>query len=245
MTQVMSKAKWFVPIIVIVAMLAVVGIVWSQSSSGGVSDLGLTQLTDQNPAYDDQVVTPPDAGTLPAVLYSITMDPPTSTVPMLGGTVATVVVTNLIPAPISNGPCGVTADPITKVEIPVIALANGDITGDLYVTADIYNYVDLSGCLAVFDSAPGTKDGLPSAPDTVVKVYENITVHPGMTVTFQIPIIAGMGAVPGADFMIKAALYVPDSGGMIPWAPGYYELVAGTPIKTQPMVGMPIAVFGP
>jgi hypothetical protein len=277
MTQVMSKAKWFIPVIVIVAMLLAVGIVWSQSSSGGtVSNLG--DLTKQNPAYDDQVVTPPDAGSLPAVLYSITMDPPTSTVPMLGGTVATIVVTNLIPAAINNGPVGYTVDltPGSTTfgqEVPVNAMANGDITGDMVITADIYNKIDPLGCLAVYTSGndPLTTlpldDGGASKEQAVVKIYKNITVHPGLTVTFQVPIVAGMAAVPGAEFMIKAALYLPGtvtvtsgvtSGKLtptniatmvsVPWMPGYFLTSTGgtTPTNVTPTLPATITkAFGP
>jgi len=241
MTQVFSRAKWIVPILVVIAMLAAVGIVWSQSGSGGT--VGIAQeFADLNPAYDDQVVTPPDAGALPAVLYSITMDPPTSTVPMLGGTVATIVVTNLVPAPINNGPCGYTVDPLTGLMTPVSATRNGDIVGDLVVSADVYNNINPTGCLAVYTSAAGLNDGMPSQSQIAVKVYPNITIHPGMTVTFQVPVVAGLGAVPGAEFMLKAQLAIP---GTVVVTPLTGVITAITPWTAGTLTATPPLTYGP
>lgn len=212
MTQVFHKAKWFVPIIVIVAMLAAVGLVWSQSGgSSPVSFLGTSNdnsVTKTNPAYDDQVVTPSEV--TPVVLWSVTMDPPTSTVAIGGGTVATVVLTNNIPAPLNMGTSVgkvVGLEGATPGIFPaIIGNGCGDLTGDLYVTADIYNELDPSGCLTVYNSAAyglGTP-GAPSTSHQVVKIYKGITVHPGLTVTFQVPVLPGAAAVPGAEFMLKA-----------------------------------------
>jgi hypothetical protein len=185
---------------------------------------------------------------------------------MLGGTVATIVLTNLIPAAIANGPCGYTANQSTYILEPVVAMANGDITGDLVVTADIYNKLDASGCMVVYGEEDGTDTGMPTKSQQVVKIYQNITVHPGLTVTFQVPVMAGYGAVPGAEFMIKAALYLPgtvqQSGGLlaptqfvpgyymvsVPWMPGYFTTSSGgtTPTKTAPTGSDYIThVFGP
>jgi len=205
MTQVMHRAKWLIPLIVIVAMLAAVGIVWSQSS--GSDDGGfIGTITDQNPAYDDQIVTPSEVA--PIALWTVTMDPPTSTVAIGGGTVATVVLTNNIPAPLPNGtPVGmVQVIPNDMLSIrPASISAGGDLIGDLIVTADVYNNLDARGCLTVYNSLPagmGT-EGERSGTATV-KIYPDIVVHPGMTVTFQVPVMPGQQAVPGAEFMLKA-----------------------------------------
>jgi len=207
MTQVIHRAKWLVPLIVIVAMLAVVGIVWAQSGSSGGSNLGnLGDLTKTNPAYDDQIVTPSES--VPFALWSVTMDPPTSTVPIGGGTLATVVLTNNIPAPLMNGAAvgRIEVKPNDMQSIKPASISNsGDLTGDLYVTSDIYNNLDPTGCLTVYNSLPlGAGDDGVKSETVTVKIFPDITVHPGLTVTFQVLVMPGQMAVPGAEYMLKA-----------------------------------------
>jgi hypothetical protein len=257
MTMVMSRAKWLIPVIVIVAMLAAVGIVWSQGS--GDDGGGISQVTDFNPVYDDQLVVPSEAEAGLVVLYALAIDPPTSTVPVGSAALATITLTNLIEAPLANG---------SKVGSQTV-MQNGDLTGNLIVSADVYNSINPCDCIASYDSGTnwttlpqGTlytgltgecypdatvraslelaaaglfgitnltdaqndvldkfaaaayaaanysganaPNGLPTKSDVIIKIYDNVTVHPGGTVTFQVPIIAGQFAPPGANFMIKA-----------------------------------------
>jgi hypothetical protein len=266
MTLVMSKAKWLVPLIVIVAMLAAVGLVWSQSGGSNGGDLsGLPQTTDQNPAYDDQVVAPSE-NPAPLVLYSLDMDQQTSAVALGSGTLVTLTLTNNIPEAIANGAYSYTASRSTGLLVPVTAMANGDITGDVVITADIYNNIDPNGCLVVYTNTTtgngSNATGEASTPDQIVKIYRDITVHPGKTVQFAIPIAAGKTAVPGAEFMIKAAMYLPGTFGVdkpagwpsvwpVPWMPGYltytgFALGDNVPTSTLPTDLTKITrVFGP
>jgi hypothetical protein len=191
----MSKAKWLIPLIVIVAMLAAVGIVWTQSSSNDGGTAGLPDVTDINPAYDNQVVTPGESA--PIALWTVAIDPPTSTVPLGGGALATITVTNNIPAPLNNGTAIGRYGPLPGV--PEMITANGDLTGDIIITADVENVIEPDGCIAVY---PPTM-----TQNVVVKRYDDITVHPGGTVTVQVPILPGMQAIPGALFMLKAEFF--------------------------------------
>lgn len=168
MTQVMSKAKWFVPVIVIVAMLAAVGVVWSQSGSGS-GGLGDIQTTDFNPGYESVVVAASESS-MPVVLYSITVDPPSAVVPVGGGDMATVVVTNLIPEVLAN--------------VPMTIVQNGDLTGDITVTAEVYTPVFTTGVVSWT---------APVAPVAVV-TFAGVTVHPGLTVTATVPVIPALAA---------------------------------------------------
>jgi len=231
--MVMSKAKWLVPLIVIVAMLAAVGIVWGQSGSS--NDGGIIDVTDFNPAYDDQLVIPSeDAGI--QVLYTIAIDPATSLIPLGSGTIATITLTNNIEAPLVNG---------TQIASTVAKL-HGDIVGDLVVSADVYNLRDVTGCLVSYTATNstsemiaygGTPTGMPSRSTQIVKIYPNVTVHPGGTVTFQVPISGGAQAIVGANFMIKASLAMPGTAGV---TPGDLD---GTPWAVTPLVGS--TVTGP
>jgi len=256
MPLVMSKAKWLIPLIVIVAMLAAVGLVWSQSSGGDDGGFGgLPQSTDQNPAYDDEIVAPSETA-VPIVLYTITMDPQTSVIAMCGGDVTTVTLTNNIGEAINNGGYTMTMNPATGIMEPVGAIANGDITGDVVVTADVYNVIHRDACLTTYRSNATAEDGGASG-HVIVKIARNITVHPGGSVSFIIPVVPGTLAVPGAEFLLKAALYLPGTvtgmeadgdlecvsaaGGIetfinvlgnlvaqfkpIPWMPGYVKMV--------------------
>jgi len=259
MTQVMHRAKWLIPLIVIVAMLAAVGIVWG--TSGGSDGGGFVDTADFNPVYDDQLVVPSEAEGGLLVLYSLAIDPTTSTIPSGSGAIATVTLTNLIEGPLVNG---------TKIANEVVT-QNGDLTGNLVVTADVYNVLNPCGCLTTYDTetswlmptggfyyglagecyadaaalataagmaasvgvtTPTTEqqdfidsvaakiyaspagagnyvpNGLPSGNDVVIKVYPDITVHPGGTVTFQVLVAPGDFAPVGANFMIKAEFLV-------------------------------------
>ena len=179
MTQVMHKAKWLVPLLVIVAMLAAVGIVWSQSGgSGSGGDLGDGAVL--NPAYESVIVGPGDS--MPTVYYSITCDPPSAIIPFGGGDMCTVTLTNLIPAPIPN--------------VPYVVTKHGDIGGNLTVTADVFNTFNPMGCINVY--APST--------NVTVITFPNVVCHPGLTVTFTVPIAPGFYSEPGAVFLLKAEL---------------------------------------
>jgi len=238
MTQVIGKMKllkWWMPLLLVASLVAAGGLAWSQSGSGGVFDTSnLPQITDANPAYDDEIVAPSEI-VLPAVLYSITMDPQTSVIPLGGGDITTIVVTNLIGEPIPLGPYGQTMDsdvtsPTFGTLVPINSMAYGDITGDVVVTADVYNTINVLGCLATYNSNTGVgesftpTDGLPSA-QVVVKIMQDITIHPGGTVSFIVPVIPGKSAVAGAEFLLKAAMYLPNTFGTADqkaWTPGYF-----------------------
>jgi len=140
MTVVMSKAKWLIPLIVIVAMLAAVGIVWG--TSGGSDGGGFVDTADFNPVYDDQLVVPSEAEGGLLVLYSLAIDPTTSTIPVGSGAIATITLTNLIEGPLVNG---------TKVGDFTVT-QNGDLTGNLVVSADVYNVLNPCGCLTTYDT---------------------------------------------------------------------------------------------
>jgi hypothetical protein len=238
MTQVIGKMKllkWWMPLLLVAALVAAGGLAWSQSGSGGVFDTSnLPQLTDANPAYDDEIVTVPEV-VPPVVLYSLAMDPSTSVIPLGGGDITTVTLTNLISEPLAVGPYGRVLDQTTGMLKSVNVMANGDITGDVVVTADVYNNLYVYGCLTTYNSNTSvvnyTTNGLPSA-SVVVKVMRNITVHPGGSVSFIVLVAPGMGAVSGAEFLLKASLFLPGTftgltngvptTGAITWKPGWY-----------------------
>jgi hypothetical protein len=227
MAVALDKAKWFLPVIIVLAMVAAVALVWG--STGGSSDEawgggggGSLQLTDANPAYDDELVAPPEVE-VPQVLYTIVMDPDTSVIPMGGGDLVTVSITNNIEEPINNGSYGITMDLATMTMIPVNATRHGDIEGDLVITADVYNIIFMDGCIYTYGSNNTTQDGEASA-NVVLKILRNIVVHPGMTVNFLVPVVPGLAAVAGAELLLKAEFYIPGTfttyGTGTPWMPG-------------------------
>jgi len=197
MTQVIGKMKllkWWMPLLLVAALVAAGGLAWSQSGSGGSFDTSsLPQITDINPAYDDQIVVPGEAA--PIALWTVTMDPPTSLIMLGGGDMTTVTVTNNIPAPLNNGTGIGRYGPFPGA--PEKIMDNGDLTGDLLITADVYNVIDPDGCIAVFPT-------MMTQHDVIVKVYDNITVHPAGTVTFTCPVLPGLQAIPGGEYMLKA-----------------------------------------
>ncbi len=131
MTQVMHSAKWLIPVIVIVAMLAAVGIVWSQSSDGGV---GITAEGDLNPGYENVVIIPPEnAASATTFLYSIDVSPEAAMIAADSGDIMTIVVTNLTAA---DG-------------------TGFDLSGNVMVTAAIYNPLGaIAPVLTFMASAP-------------------------------------------------------------------------------------------
>jgi len=211
MTQVMSKAKWFIPVIVIVAMLAAVGIVWSQS--GGSDEVaGFGDMTDANPGYESVIVAPSES-TAPVVLYSITVDPPSAVVALGGGDMCTVVVTNLLEGPVSNGTtvaspymvfCTNPLDLLTysKLQVNVAATRRGDLVGNIVVTADVWNTYQAQGqCVMSWpdlDTVAGNVSAFP------IITVPDIVVHPAASVTFTFPVNPAQNAVPGALFLYKA-----------------------------------------
>jgi hypothetical protein len=188
MTQVIGKMKllkWWMPLLLVAALVAAGGVAWSQQ---GGSDGVLPQFADQNPAYENVVVNQPELAV--PLLYMIEMDPPTAVVVLGTGDIATVVLTNLIPEPLPN------YTPYMKdLQTTGFIMRNGDLTGNVTVTAALYNTFDKTGCMGVWPDA--------SPASTQVIKFENITVHPGKTVTFQVPIFPAY-APAGAIFLLKS-----------------------------------------
>ena len=227
MTQVIGKMKllkWWMPLLLVAALVAAGGLAWSQSGSGGVFDTSnLPQVTDMNPAYDDEMVTVPETA-VPVVLYSLAFDPSTSIIPLGGGDITTLTLTNLISEPVKNGPYTTETLPPDYIMKAVNTMANGDITGDVVVTADVYNIMYYGGCIATYQSTASNSTAVEGvhSDNVTIKVLEDITVHPGSSLSFIIPVFPGAQAVPGAEFMLKAALYKAGSAPSLatPWAAG-------------------------
>lgn len=196
MTQVIGKMKllkWWMPLLLVAALVAAGGLAWTQSGSGGSGGGDVMPLFgDQNPAYDAVVVNQPELAV--PLLYMIEMSPETSLITLGTGDMATVVLTNLIPEPLPN------FTPYMKdLATTGTIMANGDLTGDVEITAALYNTFDKSGCMGIWPD--------PTAPSTKVITFANVTVHPGRTITFQVPIFPAM-APAGAIFLLKAAFSI-------------------------------------
>jgi len=193
-------------------MLAAVGIVWSQS--GGSSDGGLIDTTDANPGYESVIVAPSEVVN-PVVLYSITVDPPSAVIALGGGDLCTVVVTNLLEGPVSNGTT--VASPYVvvngaKYQANVVATRRGDLVGNIVVTADVWNtYVAQGQCVMSWPDLGSVSGNVASFP--IVQVPD-VVVHPAASVTFTFPINPAQNAVPGAIFMFKAKFVMGGTVGM-------------------------------
>ena len=201
MTQVIGKMKllkWWMPLLLVAALVAAGGVAWSQQ--GGSGGGSFPEITDINPAYDNEVVMPAE-NPLPVVLYMIEMDPATSAPAVGGGDLATIILTNLIPEPLANGSVVGSVIPPTPGSAPgdpVIVVAHGDLTGNVTVTGQIYNTFNVYGCLATY----------PEPTDVTVINFPNITVHPGKTVTLQFPVIPGQNGIAGAIFLLKSEFHL-------------------------------------
>jgi hypothetical protein len=142
---------------------------------------GSVAVTPSNPGYGSVVVTPSQV--LPPVLYSIEIDPESALIPLGSSDMATVVVENLIEEPLVN-------DGVTVVQ-------NGDLTGNVTVTADVY--------------APAPSGGISTYPTlTAVPViaFPGLTVHPGRTITLLVPIVPTAATLPGSLFVFQAVFTI-------------------------------------
>jgi hypothetical protein len=164
--------KWVIPVILVVAMLGFFGLRAWGGSGGGLDDV---ELTDFNPAYQSNVIGPAEGATGPGgvfVLYSIEVAEQTNVIPQGSGTLALVTVTNNIAEPIANGSYG-----------SVIVTKNGDIRGNVVVTADVFMPIPpaVEGVLVYTDLTP---------PDSVtIMTIPDIIIHPGKSVVFQVPVL--------------------------------------------------------
>jgi len=171
--------KWGLPILMVVVMATLLVVV-ANGGSGSVSDevsLGTDEITDFNPAGESVLVGPADAtastgGVL--VLYTLEVGEQTTTTSTGSGGLCTITLTNNIAEPIADSAAtGITA--------------NGDIKGNVVVTAEIYN-PDMSGYpdfVATGGIAPMVKNAVGSV---TIANFADVIVHPGKSVVFQVPI---------------------------------------------------------
>jgi len=183
--------KWVVPVILVVALLGFFGLrAWG--GSGGSSDLSDMELTDFNPAYQSDFVAPAEGASGPGgvyVLYSIEVAEQTNMFPAGTGVIATVTVTNNI------------AEPIANATSPVAVNHNGDIRGNIVVTADAFSMN------MVPDEGVMTYSETDAAPDSIsIATFPNIIIHPGKSVVFQVPVNAPLLSV--GQFLNVKAEYV-------------------------------------
>ena len=188
MVHAISKVKQlWIPILLVAALLTASGVVWSQQGNGGG---GSTAYTDINPAYNDVLLIPPEAGAGNVLItHMIEMDPSTSMVVMgpTGGEVATVVLTSLIPADGNEALTGPNY---------------GDLTGVVQITAKVYTPYTY-GVVTTWPTAPA---------DLPIIFYSDITVHPEKTVTFQVPIASYNPATPPGTLVMYKAEFVVSTG---------------------------------
>jgi hypothetical protein len=194
--------RWALPLAAVALVAALVTGAWAITAGGGGAVAGDDDwggsFGDINPAYSSIVAIPAEEGTVPIALWSLEIDPEAELVEMGSGLFGTLVIENLVEEPLANGTA------VIVKGSPAFITEQGDLTANISVTADVYNDLDPTGCILSVN--PGT-NGSPVAEHSLANPlirFEDVTVHPGRTVTMQFPIIPGASAISGASYLLKA-----------------------------------------